>query len=313
MLYRSLGRTGLKVSLVGLGTGGAAKIGQAAGLTAAESHRVVHAALDLGINLVDTSPAYDRSEQIVGAALQGVSRDRYILATKFGPYQGGEVIGDPQALVASLERSLKLLGVDHIDILQYHGVRPGSYRQVIDRFHPVALRAQERGLVRFLGITETCLEDPTHDMLPVALGEDLFDTIMVKYGVFNQQAENRVLPAAEAHNVGVLVMASVRQSLRNPAEAVSRVKRFIDQGLISVPEPTEGDPLGLAGVPGVDHGLTWAAYQFAAQHPAVSTVLVGTGNVAHLSKNVSDITGPGLTAGQTRHLREAFGALAWPS
>ena len=128
MLYRILGRTGLRVSIAGLGTGGPAKLGQAVGLSVAESHRIVRTALDLGINLFDTSPAYGRSEELLGGALKGVPRDRYILATKFQPKEEDTVKTDPGALMEQLEHSLRRLGVDAIDLLQYHGIEPEIYR-----------------------------------------------------------------------------------------------------------------------------------------------------------------------------------------
>jgi L-galactose dehydrogenase len=312
MLYRTLGRTGLSVSLAGLGTGGPSKLGQTARITRTESHRIVHVALDLGINLFDTSPAYGGSEELLGGALKGVARDRYVVATKFPPTRG-DTLREAEDLTRQLDESLRLLGVDTIDVLQYHGVSPENYRDVVDRFHPVAVRAQEAGKIRFIGITETAVGDPDHNMLVQALQDDLFDTFMVKYGILNQTAERRVLPMAQERNVGVFVMASVRTSLRTPQEAASFINRFIDEGQISIPRTTEDDPLGLGQVGQDIPTVTRAAYQFAAAHPAVSTVLVGTGNVGHLKVNVADIIGPHITDAQLEYLRRAFGQLAWPS
>ncbi len=312
MIYRTLGRTGLEVSLAGLGTGGPSQLGQAAGLAAEESYRLVHTALDLGVNLFDTSPAYRHSEELLGGALKGVARDRYVLATKFPPTRQG-ALREPGDLTATLDESLRRLGVETVDVLQYHGVTPGEYAAVVERFHEEALRAQAAGKVRFLGITETAERDPEHTMLVRALNDDLFDTFMVKYGILNQVAEGEVLPLAEAHNVGVFVMASVRLSLRSPEEAVARLNHFIDEGLLDLPRPRVEDPLGLAALGEPAPGLTRAAYQFAAAHPAVSTLLIGTGNAGHLRTNVADVLAPGLSPAQMAHLRQAFGSLAWKS
>lgn len=313
MIYRTLGRTGLKVSLAGLGTGGASQLGQRAKISPAESHRIVRVALDLGINVFDTSPSYGKSEELLGGGLKGVPRDRFILATKFQPYlsQNRAIKTDPEALTEQLEQSLKLLGVETIDILQYHGVAPADYREIVDRFHPVALRAQRAGKVRFLGITETVAGDATHEMLVRALEEDLFDCFMIKYGILNQAATSRVFPMALARNVGVFVMAPVRTSLRNPAEAVAHINQFIDQGLLNIPRPREDDPLGLGAVGLPIPSLTRTAYQFAAAHEAVSTVLIGTGNVEHLKTNVADLLSPPLPDAQLAYLRKTYGHLAW--
>jgi aryl-alcohol dehydrogenase-like predicted oxidoreductase len=312
MLYRTLGRTGLKVSIAGLGTGGASKLGQNTGRTRAESRRVVKKALDLGINVFDSSPSYGESEALLGEALEGVPRDRYVLATKFQPKADDGLHKDPKALTEQLEQSLRRLRVDTIDVLQYHGVGPEMYRQVVDRFHPVALRAQEAGKVRFLGITETVSGDPRHEMLQTALQEDLFDTFMVKYGILNQRAAEEVLPLAREKNLGVFVMAAVRTSLRNPQEAVATINQFIDDRVLSIPRPSEEDPLGLGKVTeGEIPSVTEAAYQFAAAPDVVSTVLIGTGNSQHLETNVADLLSSPLSEAQRGHLKETYGHLAW--
>jgi aryl-alcohol dehydrogenase-like predicted oxidoreductase len=94
---------------------------------------------------------------------------------------------------------------------------------------------------------------------------------------------------------------------------VSFISHFIDQGLLSIPRPTEDDPLGLGAAGEPTSAVTRAAYQFAAAHPAVSTVLVGTGNVEHLKGNVADLVGPRLSDAQFEHLRQTYGQLSWPS
>lgn len=310
MQYRTLGRTGLRVSLAGLGTGGASRIGQAAGLSVQESHRLVRTALDLGVNILDTSPGYADSEELLGGALDGVPRDSYVIATKFQP--GWKTLeDDPEALTRSVEKSLRLLRVDAIDVLQYHGVKTHEYRQVVERFHPILLRAQEAGKVRYLGITATAAGDPENEMLPMALEDDLFDCLMAKYGILNQSATKTVFSMALERNVGVFVMAAVRRSLRNPDEAVGQIESFIDEGLLSIPRPGLDDPLALGSVGQPVPMLTRAAYQFAADPEAVSTVLIGTGNVDHLKSNVADIVGPRLTDEQFQFLRETYGRLTW--
>ena len=85
MLYRTLGRTGLRVSLLGIGTGGPSNFGQSTGVPEADIHRLVKRALDVGVNIFDTAAGYRDSEAILGRALKGVPRDGYYLATKFNP------------------------------------------------------------------------------------------------------------------------------------------------------------------------------------------------------------------------------------
>lgn len=311
MLHRTLGRTGLRVSLAGLGTGGPSQMGQSAGLTPAESHRLVRTALDLGINVFDTSPGYARSEELLGQALKGIPRDQYVLATKFQPKQGGAIKPDPKALTEQLEESLRRLGVDTIDVLQYHGVTADIYQAVVERFHSTALSAKDQGKVRFIGVTESVRDDPRHEMLPMALKGNLFDTIMVRYGILNQLAAEKVLAVAQVHNVGVFVMAPVRTTLRTPSEAAAAINHFIDEGALSIPRPHPDDPLGLGTLGEPVPAITRAAYQFAAAHGAVSTVLIGTGNAEHLRANVADLLRGTLSEAQLTYLRQTYGGLAW--
>jgi len=311
MEKRTLGRTGLRVSIAGLGTGGPAQLGQKAGLAPEASARIVRVALDLGINVFDSSPSYGDSERLLGAGLKGVPRDHYVVATKFQPHAEGGIKEDPQSLMDQLEESLTRLGVEAIDVLQYHGVKFDEYREVIERFHPVALKAQEQGKVRFLGITETVADDPEHRMLEVALAEGIHDTCMVHYGILNQGAQGRVFALAREHNVGVFCMAPVRTSLRTAAEATERIESFVQQRWVDAPAPTIDDPLGLGAIGHATEDTTRVGYLFAAAAPEVSTVLMGTGNVDHLRANVRDLTGAPLSAEELSFLRRRFGGLAW--
>jgi aryl-alcohol dehydrogenase-like predicted oxidoreductase len=310
MEYRRLGRTGLNVSLAGLGAGGSSRLGLATHRTADESHRVVHRALDLGINCFDTSPAYS-SEALLGDALQGIPRDRYVLATKFQPHQGRALLAEPEALMRQLEDSLRYLRVDYVDVLQYHAIAPDEYATVLERYHPLALRAREQGKVRFLGITETVVTDQEHAMLAAALPQGIWDTCMIKYGILNQSAEREAFALAEKHDVGVFIMAAVRTSLRSDEEAVRHIRQFIAEGLLDRPVPSADDPLGLGSVGQGIPSLTRAAYQFATLPAAVSTVLIGTGDAAHLEANVADMFAPPISPEQVAYLKRTFGSLAW--
>ncbi|MGH7115354.1 MAG: aldo/keto reductase, partial [Stellaceae bacterium] len=132
MQYLTLGRTGLKVSVAGLGCGGFSRLGLGTGKSEAEAVALVHQAFDLGVNLFDTAAVYG-TEAVLGEALKGLPRDQVVVATKAWIPRGvGGSAGE--RAVASLDNSLKLLGLDCIDIFQLHGVSPGAYdraREVI--------------------------------------------------------------------------------------------------------------------------------------------------------------------------------------
>src|SRR3954466_7827219 len=122
MQYRTLGRTGVKVSVVGLGTGGQSRLGQMTHKDAAESARVVRRALELGINLIDTAPNYAGTEAFLGEVLQEVPRSEYLLATKAEMSPRDGQVRTPQEVAASIERSLQRLGTDYLDLFQFHNV-----------------------------------------------------------------------------------------------------------------------------------------------------------------------------------------------
>jgi L-galactose dehydrogenase len=309
MQYRTLGRTGFPVSLVSLGTGGPSRLGQGSGVPEAEAKRVVRRALEWGINFIDTAAGYGESEAILGRALRGVSHEACWVATKFSPLEGDRVKADPAELPRSLERSLQRLGREAVDVFQLHGVIPGAYQEVVDRFYPEMQRAREAGKVRFLGITERFFADPAHEMLPMALADDLFDTIMVKFGILNQAAAREVLPMAEARNVGVLNMASVRVKLSDPAQLQALVAEWKAAGKIPADALPEHDPLGFL-VHGEVDSVVSAGYRFAAEPPAISTVLTGTANIEHLEHNVAALLGPPLPEPDGARLRTLFGDLA---
>lgn len=307
MNYRKLGRTGLDVSLVGLGTGGPSRIGQRTHCDEATSHRVIHRALDLGINLIDTAADYSDSELILGRALEEVPRDRYLVATKFNPDpEENDSVITPQALVASCERSLKRLKTETIDIYQFHGLVPSNYRIAVDRLYPAVDKLREAGKIRFVGVTEHFFRDHEHQMLDAALAEDIWDTIMVKYGILNLSAERVILPQAKQKNVGVFNMSAVRVKLSQPDELSRTISQWKQRGLITENVIPDRGPLDFLVHNNVKT-VVQAGYKFGISHDAVSSLLIGTGRVEHLKENVETITGSPLPAADVTKIRAIFG------
>ena len=122
MHYRTLGRTGVKVSVLGLGTG--TRFGDPT-RNQESLTRLVRGALDLGVNYIDTAAVYLEAEARLGVALAGVPRERFVLATKFFP--ADKTTGTPitpDQLRASVDNSLRQLRLETVDVLQLHGLRP---------------------------------------------------------------------------------------------------------------------------------------------------------------------------------------------
>lgn len=310
MKYRSLGRTGLRVSVLGIGTGGPSQFGQNSGVPETDVSRMVRRALALGVNFFDTAAGYGESETILGRALTGVPRDEYVLATKVQVARD-EWTATPEDVVGTVELSLERLRVDVIDIMQFHGVKSDDYARTIEIFLPVMARLQEQGKFRFLGVSETYSQDFRHEMFPMALADDHFDTAMVGYNMISPTAERRVLPMCLERNVGVICMVAVRRALSRPEVLAERIAYAKKTGLIERDSVPDEDPLGWL-VKGHVTSLPAAAYKYVASHPAMGTVLTGTANIDHLEANAKAILGPPLPDNDMARLRDIFGAVWEP-
>ncbi len=153
MRFRLLGQTGLRLPWLSFG---ASSLGQEfRQVDLGEALRAVHTALELGMNFIDTSPFYGRglSECLLGVALRGVPRDRYLLGTKLGRYDSGHFDFSARRVVESIDVSLHRMGVDHLDIVLCHDIEFVDMRQIVDETLPALRKIQQQGKVRFVGIS----------------------------------------------------------------------------------------------------------------------------------------------------------------
>ena len=307
MEYITLGRTGLKASVAGLGCGGFSRLGLGTGGSEDGAVALIRQALDLGVNMLDTAAVYG-TEQVVGKAIRGRPRDGVILCTK-ASRERGENRFDIDKVLASLDGSLQRLGVDCIDVFQLHGVPPALYGHVRDEIAPVLLRERERGKFRFLGITETSPNDPEHDMLHGGLPDGLWDTAMFAFHMMHQPARTRVFPLAQAHGVGTLMMFAVRQIFARPAQLAATMKTLAAEGKVPAWLADSDDPLGFLVHPGGASSVIDAAYRYVRHEPGVNVVLFGTGDTAHLRSNIASILKPPLPDADRAKLAELFSGL----
>lgn len=307
MEFTTLGRTGLKVSVAGLGCGGSSRLGLTAGHSEAHCAGIIHKAVDLGVNLIDTAKAYG-TEPVVGAALKSIPRETVIVSTKQKIAQGKTLIPAAE-VIAGLDNSLKTMGTDHVDVFFLHTVLPDAYEHAANVIVPALLREKEKGKFRFLGITEMPPKDARHEMLQSALRDDFWDVMMFAFHMLGQNARNTVFPATRSQNIGTLIMFAVRSLFSTPGRLQQDIKILAAEGKLPPWLAEKAQPLDFLLEKGGAPNIIEAAYRYARHEPGANVVLFGTSNPAHVEHNIKSILAPPLPHAHAQKINELFGRL----
>jgi aryl-alcohol dehydrogenase-like predicted oxidoreductase len=276
MQYRALGRTGIKVSPYALG---ALMFATSIGNPDPDgSVRVIHKALDAGINLIDTADSYGDSEEIVGKALKG-RRDSVVLATKFGRAMGDDPNRQGTSrrwIMTAVEGSLRRLQTDHIDLYQIHRLDPTTD---IEETLSALSDLVHGGKVRAIGSSTTPASDIVEAQWAAERrGLEPFRTEQPPYSVLNRAIEREVLPVTQRFGMGTLVWGPLAQGLltgrvrkgeHNDLRRAGLVRHLNDERRIDAVEALV--PLAQeAGLP-----MTHLAMAFVTTHPGVTSALLG--------------------------------------
>ena len=307
MQYTTLGKTGLRVSVAGLGCGGFSRLGLKAGKSEDECAQLIHQAVDLGINFIDTAPPYG-TEGIVGKALRSIPRPSVVVATKAFVHRNGAWMS-PEDVVASLERSLRTMGTDYIDVFNLHGVYANEYPHAIEQIAPALIEQKAKGKIRHIGITENPIEDHTNAMLKLALRDPVWEVFMVGFHMMHQGARTNVFPLTRENGIGTLLMFAVRSIFADPPRIAREMRELAEQGLVESSLGGSADPLGFLIHASGAASVTEAAYRYARHEPGVDVVLFGTGDAAHLRANVASLLKPPLPEADRAKLASLFGHL----
>jgi aryl-alcohol dehydrogenase-like predicted oxidoreductase len=276
MRYRNLGRTGIKVSPYGLGALMFAT--QVGNPDPEDSIRIIHKALDTGINLVDTADAYGDSEEVVGRALKG-RRDNVVLTTKVSRPMGADPNQQGASrrwIMTAVEASLRRLQTDHIDVYQIQRPDPDTAIEetlsaLTDLVHQGKIRAFGTSTMPASNIVEAHWMAERH-------GLERFRTEQPPYSILNRGIEREVLPVAEQYGMGILAWGPLGQGMltgrvrRGQANDVTRArfhKAFSDERRLDVVEQL----IPLAQEAGLS--MPHLAMAFAISHPVVTTALLG--------------------------------------
>ena len=283
MQYRTLGRTGIKVSPYGLGAlMFATQVGNS---DPEDSIRIIHKALDSGINLIDTADAYGDSEEIVGRALKG-RREHVVLTTKVSRQMGA----DPNQrgasrrwIMTAIENSLRRLQTDHIDVYQIQ--RPDPDTDIEETLSAMTDLIRS-GKVRAIGTSTMPASDIVEaQWVAERRGLERFRTEQPPYSILNRSIEREVLPVAQRYGMGVLVWGPLGQGMltgrvrRGQDTDVIRAKfhtAFRDERRLDVVEQL----IPLAQEAGLS--MTHLAMAFAIAHPAVTSALLGARTMEQL-------------------------------
>ena len=307
MQYTTLGRTGLRVSVAGLGTGGFSRMGLKSGKSEDEAARLVLDAIDLGVNFIDTAPPYG-TEGVVGKALKSVKRDQVVVATKAFIHRNDEW-SSPERVVASLDNSLRLLGTDYVDVFNLHGIEAHEYDYALNTIAPALLEQKRKGKIRHIGLTENPIVDFSNAMLKRAVHDPVWEVFMVGLHMMHQGARKNVFPITRQKGIGTLIMFAVRSIFADPPRVAREMKELAAKGLVEKWLGETDDPLGFLVHAGGAQNMIEAAYRFARHEPGVDVVLFGTGDAAHLRTNVESLLKPPLPEADRAKLVALFGHL----
>jgi aryl-alcohol dehydrogenase-like predicted oxidoreductase len=303
MHYRTLGKTGLKVSEIGFGAWG---IGQTAWVGAKddESLKALNKAIDLGLNFIDTALGYGNghSERLVGQVVRERSETVYV-ATKIPPknLEWPARKGVPahetfpaDHVISCTEQSLRNLGLDAIDVQQFHvwsdeWIGQGDWQEAV-------IKLKEQGKIRHFGIS---INDHEPENALELVKSGIVDTVQVIYNIFEQSPEDKLFPLCLEHNVGVIVRVALDEGgltgtitpdstfpegdFRNGYFRGDR-KRQVWERVNRITED-----LGI----GTDQ-MAETALRFVLSHPAVSTVIPGMRTVRNVERNMPVGDGRGL-------------------
>jgi aryl-alcohol dehydrogenase-like predicted oxidoreductase len=292
MEKRVLGKTGMEVSVLGFG---GAEIGYQ-GAAVATVETLLNSALDAGLNIIDTAECYADSEEKIGQTVAHRRGDFYLF-TKCGHASGIDLPDwDTRLLEQSIERSLKRLQTDHLDLVQLHSCSEEILKQgdVI----AVLQRAREAGKTRFIGYSGD------NEAAQYAIQCGAFDTLQTSISIADQSAVDKTLPLAQQHNMGVIVKRPI-------ANAVWRYKEKPDNGYV-VTYWERLQQLGYDFLNGDPNAATSVALRWTLGLPGVHTAIVGTTHPERWRSNAQLLEAGPLPEDQERAIHARWRELSQP-
>ncbi|MGN8645949.1 aldo/keto reductase [Gracilibacillus sp. HCP3S3_G5_1] len=274
MKYRKLGHTGLNVSILSYGASSLGSVFRE--INEKEGIRSVHQALDLGINYIDVSPYYGltKAETVLGKAVKGIPRDKFILSTKAGRYGENSFNFSKQRIISSLEENMERLKTDYIDILLLHDIEFGDYNQVIEEGIPTLKQLKQEGKIRYYGVSG----------FPLSIFEKVLKVtnldVILSYCHYslNNTSLLSLLPLLEKEKVGLINASPLSMGLLSSSPvaewhpASEEIRKTCKKAALFCEQRGEN--------------LAKLAIQFAVNNEKIPTTLVSTASVENITQNV---------------------------
>ncbi|MEM6632776.1 MAG: aldo/keto reductase [Bacteroidota bacterium] len=278
MKYNELGKTGLKVSKVGLG--GSSLGGVFKKVDEKEAIRTVYTALDHGVNFIDTAPAYGnlKAETVLGKALKQIPREKYFLSTKTGKYGTEAFDFSYQRIIEEVEKSMQRLHVDYFDILHLHDFefQGGVHReQALNEGYKALVDLQKEGKARHIGIGIY----PVDWILEILQSHEFQAVICHNHHTLSDSRLLELLPIVEAQNIGLINAAPM------------------GMGLLTSKGPASWHPVKEEDMHVFEDAVAYCrkhgmpieklAMQYSVHHESIPTTLVSTANSKEILQNIT--------------------------
>jgi aryl-alcohol dehydrogenase-like predicted oxidoreductase len=311
MRFNELGKTGIKVSAVAIGTW--AMGGDWWGsIDDGECIAAIQAGLDAGINIIDTAPAYGwgYAERLVGKAIKGRPRDRIVLATKCGLHENAPRDMSRAGIIKEVDVSLQNLGTDYIDIYQIHW--PDGKTSVEEAMGAM-LELKQKGKVKAVGVSNFDVA-----LMKECLAAGRLDSLQPPYSLLQREIEGEILPFCRENHIGLLSYGSLGAGMLTGKYSTPPKVEGAERRATFYPffkEPLFGKALKLVGAlkeiaGGRGKPVSHVAINWVSQQPGMTCALVGCKNPAQAKENAAagdwDLSGDEL-AGIDRAYKEIYG------
>jgi L-galactose dehydrogenase len=277
MKYRTLGKTGLKISILGYGASPLGNVFDVCDEN--EGIQSVHYAIDHGVNFFDVSPFYGLTlaETRLGKALEG-KREDIILATKCGRYDLQHFDFSREQILKSIDESLSRLKTDYVDLFQLHDIEFVDKNQILDIAIPAIREVQQSGKARFIGITGL----PVRYLAQIAREAEL-DTVLSwgHYNLLEDEINDELVPLSKEKGFGLMNAAPLMQRILSPAP--------LPEWHRSPDEVKAMQPILLAICEKYGASLSQVALRFAMGHPDIATTIVGMNSMETIRENIAAV------------------------